>query len=102
MNRLGQRGQTEHGWNTQAYANRARAFGWHAIEIDGHDLTQIDQAYSEALTIHDQPVVIVARTVKGKGYSKVENAEGRHGKNLKPEEAEEAIAKGLSFSAPPG
>lgn len=93
VNRLGQRGQTEHGWNTQAYANRARAFGWHAIEIDGHDLTQIDQAYSEALTIHDQPVVIVARTVKGKGYSKVENAEGRHGKNLKPEEAEEAIAE---------
>jgi len=93
VNRLGQRGQTEFGWNTQVYADRARAFGWHAIEIDGHNLDQIDRAYAEAQTIHDQPTVIVAQTVKGKGYSKVENAEGRHGKNLKPEEAEEAIAE---------
>lgn len=93
VNRLGQRGQTEFGWNTQVYCDRARAFGWHAIEIDGHDLKQIDQAYGEAMTLRDQPTVIVARTVKGKGYSLVENAEGRHGKNLKPDEAEAAIAE---------
>ncbi|MEQ9666735.1 MAG: hypothetical protein RLO19_00065 [Coleofasciculus sp. G2-EDA-02] len=41
VNRLGQRGQREIGWNTQAYATRARAFGWHAIEIDGHDFKEI-------------------------------------------------------------
>src|SRR5204863_1107131 len=48
MNRLGQRGETELGWNSPAYAARARAFGWHAIEIDGHDVAAIDRAYTEA------------------------------------------------------
>lgn len=91
VNRLGQRGQTELGWNTQAYATRARAFGWHAIEIDGHDFKEIEQAYGEALSIHNQPVVIIARTVKGKGASVVENQRGWHGKNLDEEKAKEAI-----------
>src|SRR5258708_10403185 len=48
MNRLGQRGETDLGWNSAAYAARARAFGWHAIELDGHDLAAIDRAYAEA------------------------------------------------------
>ncbi|MEQ8998906.1 MAG: transketolase [Coleofasciculus sp. B1-GNL1-01] len=91
VNRLGQRGQTELGWNTQAYATRARAFGWHAIEIDGHDFKDIEQAYGEALSIHNQPVVIIARTVKGKGASVVENQSGWHGKNLDEEKANAAI-----------
>jgi transketolase len=91
VNRLGQRGETELGWNTEAYAARAQAFGWHPIEIDGHDLHEIDQAYSEAVSIQDRPTVIIARTVKGKGFSGTENAEGRHGKNLPSEEAEEAL-----------
>lgn len=91
VNRLGQRGQTELGWNTQAYATRARAFGWHAIEIDGHDFKEIEQAYGEALSIHNQPVVIIARTVKGKGASVVENQSGWHGKNLDEEKAKAAI-----------
>lgn len=91
VNRLGQRGQTELGWNTQAYATRARAFGWHAIEIDGHDFKDIEQAYGEALSIHNQPVVIIARTVKGKGASVVENQSGWHGKNLDDEKANAAI-----------
>ena len=50
MNRLGQRGETDLGWNSAAYAARARAFGWHAIELDGHDLAAIDRAYAEALS----------------------------------------------------
>src|SRR5438477_2024371 len=45
MNRLGQRGETELGWNVEAYAARARAFGWHTVEIEGHNLDQIDAAY---------------------------------------------------------
>src|SRR5262249_31708051 len=49
MNRLGQRGETEWGWNGAVYAARLRAFGWHAIELDGHDLAAIDRAYAEAL-----------------------------------------------------
>ena len=52
MNRLGQRGETMLGWNADAYAARARAFGWHAIEIDGHDLDQISRAYAQALSVH--------------------------------------------------
>jgi transketolase len=45
VNRLGQRGETMHGWDLDSYANRARAFGWHAIEIDGHDVDAIGRAY---------------------------------------------------------
>ena len=49
VNRLGQRGETMHGWDLDSYAKRAEAFGWHAIEIDGHDVDAIDAAYAEAL-----------------------------------------------------
>src|SRR6266700_2930885 len=72
INRLGQRGETMHGWDLDSYANRARAFGWHAIEIDGHDVEAIDSAYAEALAA-DRPVAIVARTIKGKGVKAVED-----------------------------
>ena len=93
VNRLGQRGQTELGWNTQAYADRAKAFGWHAIEIDGHNLEEIDRALGEAMDIEDRPTVIVARTIKGKGFGEIENKEGWHGKALEPEMAQRAIAE---------
>jgi transketolase len=93
VNRLGQRGQTMLGWDTAAYAARARAFGWHAIEIDGHDLQQIDRAYAHAGEKKDRPTAIVARTEKGKGVSFVENADGWHGKALNAEQAKEAIAQ---------
>src|SRR5262249_56373145 len=76
VNRLGQRGETDLGWNTAAYAARARAFGWHAIEIDGHDLTAIDAAYAEALGQKDKPTCLIARTEKGHGVSLVANKNG--------------------------
>src|SRR5919201_6399900 len=90
-NRLGQRGETELGWNSAAYAARARAFGWHTIEIDGHDPAAIDRAYAEAEQQGEQPTLIVARTVKGRGVSSLENKEGWHGKALTPDEARPAI-----------
>ena len=91
INRLGQRGETMHGWDLDSYANRARAFGWHAIEIDGHDVEEIDQAYGEAIA-SDRPVAIVARTIKGKGVKAVEDKLGWHGKALdNPEEAIEEL-----------
>ncbi len=74
VNRLGQRGETMHGWDLSSYSERLRAFGWHAIEIDGHDVEAIDAAYVEAEGTTGKPTAIVARTIKGKGYSKVENA----------------------------
>jgi transketolase len=92
VNRLGQRGETMHGWDLDSYANRARAFGWHAIEIDGHDLAEIERAYEEATGVTGQPTVIVARTIKGKGVSEVEDKPGWHGKALDdPEHAIEEL-----------
>ena len=82
VNRLGQTRATRHGWDTGAYAERLRAFGWHAIEIDGHDVDAIDQAYQEAVSTAGRPTAIVARTVKGKGVKAVENRNGMHGKPL--------------------
>src|SRR3954451_1456432 len=82
INRLGQRGETMHGWNLASYTRRAEASGWAAIEIDGHDVEAIDRAYEEALSVTEQPTVIVARTIKGKGVKAVENQPGQHGKAL--------------------
>jgi transketolase len=91
MNRLGQRGPTDLGWDAPSYAARACAFRWHAIEIDGHDLAAIDAAYREALEQTRKPTCIVAKTVKGSGVSLVANKEGWHGKVFNPEEAKAAI-----------
>jgi transketolase len=93
MNRLGQRGPTDLGWNAPAYAARARAFGWHAVELDGHDLRAIDRAYAEALDQKEKPTLLVAKTEKGHGYSGVANKEGWHGKALPPDMAKQAIAE---------
>src|SRR5438128_3652863 len=90
-NRLGQRGETELRWNTAAYAARAKAFGWNAIVIDGHDYNQIDQAFSQAAQPNGSPTLIVAKTVKGKGVSFLENKNGWHGKALNKEQEEQAI-----------
>jgi transketolase len=90
VNRLGQRGETMHGWDLDSYANRARAFGWHAIEIDGHDVDAIDRAYAEALDA-GKPTAIVARTIKGKGVKEIEDKNGWHGKAL--DHPDEAIAE---------
>jgi transketolase len=91
INRLGQRGETMHGWDLASYTRRVESFGWAAIEIDGHDVEAIDRAYEEALTIRDRPAAIVARTIKGKGVKAVENKEGWHGKAL--DDPESAIAE---------
>src|SRR5207247_1188676 len=90
VNRLGQRGETMHGWDLDSYADRARAFGWHAIEIDGHDVEAIDRAYGEALAV-DKPTAIVAHPIKGKGVKEIEDKNGWHGKAL--DHPEEAIAE---------
>jgi len=92
VNRLGQRGETMHGWDLNSYANRARAFGWKAIEIDGHDFDEIDRAFAEAIETRGQPTVVVARTLKGKGVKEVENQLNWHGKALDhPDEAIEEL-----------
>ncbi|HLQ60618.1 MAG TPA: transketolase, partial [Candidatus Acidoferrales bacterium] len=91
INRLGQRGETEYGWKLEVYQRRVEAFGCRAVVIDGHDVAAIDQALTEARGADTQPTVILARTVKGKGFSEIENKDGWHGKALPPEMAERAI-----------
>lgn len=87
VNRLGQRGETMHGWDLDSYVGRAEACGWHAIAIDGHDVEAIDAAYAEAVGVEGRPSVIVARTRKGKGVAAVEDKGGMHGKALDDPEA---------------
>jgi transketolase len=82
VNRLGQRGPTMDEWHLDHYRARAEAFGWRAIEIDGHDVEAIDAAYAEAAATTGKPTVVIARTIKGKGVKAVEDKEGWHGKPL--------------------
>jgi transketolase len=89
VNRLGQRGFTMHQWDLDAFVKPAQALGWHVITIDGHDFEAIDQAYIDAVGMPSQPTMIVARTLKGKGVSEVEDQDQVHGKPVK--DAETAI-----------
>ncbi len=91
VNRLGQRGETRHGWELDTYAERFRAFGWNAITIDGHDVDEIHAAYEEAERTTGRPTAVIAKTLKGKGYSKIEDKPGWHGKAMSAEDAEEAL-----------
>jgi transketolase len=91
VNRLGQTGETMHGWDLDAYRVRAEAFGWKTIEIDGHDVAAIDTAFAEAVATTGQPTVIIAKTEKGHGVKAVANQPGRHGKPL--DDPEEGIAE---------
>ncbi|MCX6009029.1 MAG: transketolase [Chloroflexi bacterium] len=72
-------------------ADKWRAFNWHVIEINGHDMSQILQALKEAREIKQRPTVIIAHTVKGKGVSFMENNVDFHGKAPTPQEAEIAL-----------
>jgi transketolase len=90
VNRLGQCGPTDLGWDIESYVKRVEGFGCRAMPIDGHDLTEIDRALGRAAET-GQPTVILARTLKGRGFSEVEDREGWHGKPLPAPMAERAI-----------
>ena len=91
VNRLGQRGETALGWDMDAYAARVEAFGAEAVVVDGHEVEAIDAALARADEDLERPLVILARTVKGKGIPGVEDEEDWHGKPMPEERAEEAI-----------
>jgi transketolase len=90
VNRLGQRGETMYGHNLDAYKKRVASFGWKTIVIDGHSLPEILTAYRKALRAK-QPVMIIAKTIKGKGVSFVEDKNGWHGKALDREDLAKAL-----------
>jgi transketolase len=91
VNRLGQTGETELSWNVDIYKRRVEAFGWKAIEIDGHNIEEIDAAYAQAVQSKGTPTCVIARTIKGKGAPSVENRNGWHGKVLPEDVALQAI-----------
>lgn len=82
VNRLGQRGPTRHQHDLEAYGRRLRAFGWHTVEVDGHDVDAVDAAFNEARSTVLRPTAIIAGTLKGRGVASVEDREGWHGKPL--------------------
>jgi transketolase len=93
VNRLGQCGETMYGWNMSAIASKFRAFGWDVVEVeDGHNREMIQDAYDEAF-LSEKPCVIVAKTIKGKGVSFIENQNGWHGKALSEEDARKALGE---------
>jgi transketolase len=93
VNALGQSQATQFGHDTAAIAKRWTAFGWQTIEVDGHDVQQLLNAYDQARQTKGRPTAIVARTLKGKGVSFVEGKEGWHGKAFKKDEADKAVAE---------
>ena len=93
VNRLGQRGETMYGHDLEAYARKVRAFGWEIVVLeDGHDLAAIDTAFKR-LDLQGKPFMIIAKTMKGKGISFIENADGWHGRPLKKDELEKALVE---------
>lgn len=96
VNRLGQRGETMDGYNLNSYARKLQAFGWRTIVTDGHNLKAVTAAFNKAISrkyTPAKPVMIIAKTVKGKGVSIMENADGWHGKALNQEQLEAALKK---------
>ncbi len=77
--------------NTESLSEKFRAFGWHVIDVDGHEITQLIAAFDTARTVKGQPTAIIAKTVKGKGVSFMENKVDFHGKAPNAEELEIAL-----------
>ncbi len=84
-------GWTKDIMNTEPLADKWRAFGWHVIETDGHDITKVVAALDQAKSIKGKPSVIIAKTVKGKGVSFMENKAEFHGKPPTKEQAAQAL-----------
>lgn len=91
VNRLGQRGETMYGWDIKAYERRISSFGWETITVDGHNIEEIADAYEYALSISGKPTMIIAKTIKGKGISLLENKNGWHGKAISEEQIDTAL-----------
>lgn len=105
VNRLGQRGETMLGWDLVSYQKRIESFGWRAIIIEnGHDIADIVSAFGKRLSTNefqvshmviqdDRPTMFIAKTIKGKGISFLENKDGWHGKTIPKEHLQEALTE---------
>lgn len=93
VNRLGQRGETMFGHDLEAYRERISAFGWETIVVDGHSFPDIIEAYVKATAVQDRPTMIVAKTIKGRGVSFLQDQNGWHGKPVPEDRLDEALAE---------
>ena len=100
VNGLGQSGRTMHGHNIDAYVERFESMGWRALPVDGHDVEQVQWALRSARDIDDAPTAILASTLKGKGFSQVEDREGWHGKPFPKGEVLSAVLAELGDPRP--
>ena len=93
VNRLGQSQETSIGWDVHKYTDRFHSFGWETVEIDGHDCKEINVAMKQCnnITMKGKPFAIIAKTIKGKGISFLENKDGWHGKPVPPDQLKEAL-----------
>ncbi|MEN9626330.1 MAG: transketolase homeolog [archaeon] len=90
VNRLGQQGETMLGNDVAAYKKRFEGFGWQTLSVDGHNVAEILSALEKAKK-SNVPVIILAKTIKGKGVSFIENKNGWHGRALSRQEYEKAV-----------
>lgn len=97
VNRLGQCGPTMYGHDLTGYEKPLAAFGWSTICVDGHDIAEITEALRSAGKGREKPCMIIAKTLKGKGVSFLEDRNGWHGKPLRKEELERALRELGSF-----
>ena len=97
VNRLGQRGQTMLGHDVKEYKNRIKSFGWNTLTIDGHNIKQIRKALTKS---SKKPLAIIAKTMKGKGVSFLENKEGWHGRAMNDKQLHQAIEEIPNVSMP--
>lgn len=93
VNRFGQSGPTMHEHDLRTYTRRFEAFGWNAIEVDGHSVDELTTAFATARQVQRRPTAILARTFKGHGVSFLENLDGWHGKPVPREKLTAAIAE---------
>lgn len=91
VNRLGQANPTMLGWDTETYSKRVQSFGWETAVIEGHNFSEITRAFDQAGKVKNKPLMIIAKTIKGKGVSFLEDKEGWHGKALNQADYQKAL-----------
>ncbi len=91
INGLGQSTESIHGHHVHRYEEKFKAFGWHTLVIDGHNMQSIVEAYEKAVRYEGNPIVIIAKTIKGYGVIQAEDKQGFHGKAFPKEELNEVL-----------